>query len=321
MRRLKTSFKDLVSRLTRSGNHLLFEAEHFEHLWSIGIYTGTSPLALAPVPGLTQPVLTRDDVTDVCALMVADPFMINAGGMWYMFFELYNRASHGEIGYATSLDGLTWTYQRVVLAEPFHLSYPYVFEWAGEYYMIPESHLTGEVRLYRARRFPDQWEQAGVLLKGHAYSDSSIIRHEGRWWMWTESSQGRFDTLRLYMAEELLGPWEAHPRNPIIELNAQRARPAGRVIQVGARLIRFSQNCYPTYGVDVRAFEITELSPTAYQSEATSDGPVLGPSGSGWNKCGMHHIDAHLQEDGQWLACVDGWTAVPSLLENLKPMR
>lgn len=35
----------------------------------------------------------------------------------------------------------------------------------------------------------------------------------------------------------------------------------------------------------------------------------------GWvDKRGMHHLDAHLLEDGQWIACVDGWTAVPSLI-------
>jgi hypothetical protein len=35
----------------------------------------------------------------------------------------------GEIGLATSEDGLKWDYKQVVLNEPFHLSYPYVFEW------------------------------------------------------------------------------------------------------------------------------------------------------------------------------------------------
>ena len=38
----------------------------------------------------------------------------------------------------------------IVLAEPFHLSYPYVFEWQGSHYMIPESGAAKSVRLYRA---------------------------------------------------------------------------------------------------------------------------------------------------------------------------
>jgi hypothetical protein len=29
----------------------------------------------------------------------------------------------------------------------------------------------------------------------------------------------------------------------------------------------------------------------------------------------MHHLDAHLQDDGRWLACVDGWHSEDVLAE------
>jgi len=312
-------FKRTLSRLAHYANGVPYRQDLAEryHLWSIGIYTGPSPLALAPAPGITNPVLTRDDVMDACALMIADPFMLKVADIWYMFFELYNRRSHGEIGCATSSDGLRWAYHSIVLAEPFHLSYPYVFEWEAEYYMIPESVHAAEVRLYRARRFPDQWEFVGPLLKDHAYADSSIARYNDRWWMWTESSQGRSDTLRLYSTTDLLKPWQEHPRSPIVEWDPERARPAGRIVVVGGQLVRFAQVCFPTYGTEVRAFEITELSPTAYQERAVGPDGIVKPSGSGWNKFGMHHLDAHCLDNGHWIACVDGWTQVSSLLDNL----
>jgi len=313
-------FKRSLSRLAHYANGIPYREDLAQryHLFSIGIYTGPSPFALAPAPGIRNPVLTRDDVTDACALMIADPFMLKVDGTWYMFFELYNRSSHGEIGCAVSRDGLRWTYRRVVLAEPFHLSYPYVFDWNGEYYMIPESVRASEVRLYRARRFPDEWEFVGPLLKGHAYADSSIAFYHDRWWMWTESSHGRSDTLRLHSTTDLLKPWQEHPRSPIVEWNPEIARPAGRIVKVGDHLVRFAQVCFPTYGTEVRAFEITELSPTTYQERAVGEARILGPSGSGWNKFGMHHVDAHCLDDGQWMACVDGWTQVSSLHDGIK---
>ena len=40
--------------------------------------------------------------------------------------------------------------------------------------------------------------------------------------------------------------------------------------------------------------------------------PTLGPSGTGWNASGMHHLDAHSRDDESWIACVDGWTASTS---------
>lgn len=109
--------------------------------WSIGIVSGASPLRLRHASGSSNPVLTRYSVSDVRALFVADPFLIHVGDLWHMFFEVYNfDTDRGEIAWATSQDGFAWTYQRIVLREAFHLSYPYVFEWEGRYYMIPETH-------------------------------------------------------------------------------------------------------------------------------------------------------------------------------------
>jgi len=83
-------------------------------------------------PQITNPVLSRDDVSDVPAAFVADPFMIKVAGRWYMFFEVMNiRSNKGEIGVAVSVNGLSWKYRQIVLDEPFHLSYPYVFDWYG----------------------------------------------------------------------------------------------------------------------------------------------------------------------------------------------
>ncbi len=315
--------KRMISRISRYANSISSESEEVQwyHLWSIGIYTGSSPVALVPALGIKNPVLTRDDVTDVCALMVADPFMIRVASTWYMFFELYNRRSHGEIGCATSPDGFRWTYQRVVLAEPYHLSYPYVFEWQGEYYMVPESVRANEVRLYRARRFPDQWDYIGTVLKGHGYADCSFLRHDDRWWMWAESSQGRCDTLRLFSATDLLGPWEEHPCSPLIEWNPHLARPAGRMVSVDGRLVRFAQNGFPDYGTEVRAVEITELSQATYAERPLGQDAILTPSGAGWNQHGMHHVDAHRLDNGQWIASVDGWRKIASLLNDIDPSK
>jgi len=58
--------------------------------WSIAIYRGPSPLALAPI-GAT---ITAADVTDVDAGSVADPFLVRRGGRWFLFFEVIPRANH-----------------------------------------------------------------------------------------------------------------------------------------------------------------------------------------------------------------------------------
>ena len=63
-------------------------------------------------------------------------------------------SGHGDIGLAVSDDGINWSYKQIVLDEPFHMSYPYVFKWQEDFYMIPESQEANSVRLYRALDFP-----------------------------------------------------------------------------------------------------------------------------------------------------------------------
>lgn len=276
--------------------------------WSIGIYTGSSPFDLKSPPDIKNPVLSRRDVTDVRAGFIADPFMIQVEQTWYMFFEVFNNeTSRGEIGLATSPDGKKWNYEKIVIAEPFHLSYPHVFEWMGEYYLIPESFQDASIRLYKASKFPTDWQFVGNLMSGGIFLDASLIRYADKWWLFTETNpEHKYDTLRLFYADDLLGNWQEHPLSPIIQGNAHIARPAGRVIMHNHQIIRYTQDCDPDYGIQVRAFAIDELSTTTYHEQEVSPNPVLVPSGQGWNGSGMHHIDPHQLHDGTWIACVDG---------------
>jgi hypothetical protein len=279
-------------------------AQFFDGPWSIGIYTGIQPFQLSSPPDVKNPVLTANDVTDVDAQYVADPFLYRRNDGWYMFFEVKNRATkQGDIAYARSADGTAWQYGGVVLDEPHHLSYPQVFDWAGTTYMVPESGEASAVRLYRATSFPDRWEAVGDLITGPHYVDPTLFRHADRWWMFVSSPDN--DLLRLYFSNELASGWKPHPRNPLIIGNPNIARPAGRVVEHEGRLFRVTQDDFPLYGLQVYVFEIKRLTETDYEEVPVSADPLVGASGYGWNAAGMHHAD--IVRDGPgWRAAVDG---------------
>jgi hypothetical protein len=277
--------------------------------YSIGMYAAGPDLRFGPAPGAHNPVLTSESVTDAVATTVADPFMIRVDGTWHMFFEAVvwrGAALKGEIGHATSRDGLRWAYQGIVLAEPFHLSFPYVFAAGSEVFMIPESWQSGSVRLYRGSPFPTRWTFAGHVLRGPVLLDACPFERDGRWWMPVTTSLDN-DCLRLFVAESIIGPWREHPASPLVQGDNEYARAAGRILADGDRLLRFAQDCGPAYGKRVRAFEITRLDEQAYEERELRPEPILRESGVGWNAAGMHQIDPHRVEDGSWLACVDGW--------------
>jgi hypothetical protein len=277
--------------------------------WSIGVYTGTTPFDLSPAPGVRQPVLSRDDVTDTAAALVADPFLIRDRQRWWMFFELLNwHENKGEIGLAESPDGLHWEYRQRVLVEPFHLSYPHVFAWQGDHYLVPESRQARQVRLYRAVDFPIRWEQTAVLVNDCDLVDATLFVADDGWNMLAgDRTGGQNGRLRLYTSSSLLGPWQEHSCSPVVDNDPAIARPAGRVLVEDGRILRFAQNCSAAYGVDVRAIEIVSLTQHQYEERTVDSPPVLGPQDAEWNRGGMHHLDVHRLDDGTYLASVDGW--------------
>jgi hypothetical protein len=275
--------------------------------WSINIYCGDTPFDLRPARASALPVLRAEHIHDIPATFVADPFMVRNGETRYLFFEMMHADTRlGKIGYATSRDGLAWDYQGMVLDEPFHLSYPLVFQWQDAYYMLPESSEDQSVRLYRADPFPTTWSLVGPILQGKLFMDPSPVYHHGMWWLFVGEGHAH-DTLRLYYAEELTGPWHEHPRSPLLQGNPHIARPAGRILQWEGRLFRFAQDSKPAYGTQVHMFEITHLSLTDYAERPALDRPLLQPGSARWNAAGMHHVDLHQDDTGRWIACVDGY--------------
>lgn len=282
-------------------------ASYFDQdTWSISIYAGTNPYEFSPHQELVKTtVLTKSDITDVPADFVADPFMVHNNNVWYMFFEILNASSkQGDIGLATSTDGINWKYEQIVLDEPFHLSYPYVFKWNESYYMIPESVEANSIRLYKADVFPTKWRLVDDLITGK-YLDPSIIFKDGKWWLYALKD---WDSLTLHYADNPTGPWTGHPKNPLVKGDKNISRPGGRMIDYDDKIIRFVQDGDPSYGNAVRVFQVDEITTTSYKDHEITNYPILKASGNGWNSNGMHHIDPHKIHESKWIACVDGIT-------------
>lgn len=277
-----------------------------KHRWSIGIYRGDTPFNLRDPKDINNPVLTRSEVCDINAKFVADPFMVKDNGNWWLFFEVLDKDSKlGKIGVASSTDTKHWQYHQVVLDEPFHLSYPHIIKWQDDYYMIPESGKgDASVRLYKATRFPYEWEFQKKLLTGKPFADATLIHRNGKWWMFV--SESSHDTLSIYFAEQLDGPYQAHPNNPVVANNKITARPGGSILNYDGKLIRFAQQAEPWYGKALWAIEISTLTETDFSEQLFMQKPVLEGSPRHWNELRMHHLDAHQLEDRSWIAAVDG---------------
>lgn len=233
-------------------------------------------------------------VQDDGARFYADPFLHRANGRTFLFVEEYPYADRrGLISAAEVVGDRLLAAPVPVLKRPYHLSYPFVFEHDDEIYMIPETGENRSVELYRAVEYPWKWELSAVLMQGAAFSDATVLFHDGLWWLFATADRfgaSTQDELSIFYSETLQGDWKPHPVNPV-KSDSRWSRPAGRIVQQGGRLFRPAQDCDRGYGAGIVWFEITELTTTRFserkmtvwdgQAELSMDGlhsfDQLGP--------------------------------------------
>ena len=199
----------------------------------------------------------------------ADPFQVKVDDRYYIFFEDYvNSAGRAHLSVVeVDRNGIV-SGPTEVLKLDCHLSYPFMFEWQGDHYMIPETGERNVVELYRASSFPFKWEPVKVLLEARSPLDTTLIEVNGTWWMFVnieeEGVAVNWDELHLYYADSPLGPWKPHARNPIVS-DVRFARPAGRLFRSNGVLYRPSQDSSLRYGYATIINTVTEISPSAYK--------------------------------------------------------
>ncbi|WP_243312629.1 glucosamine inositolphosphorylceramide transferase family protein [Fundidesulfovibrio agrisoli] len=196
----------------------------------------------------------------------ADPLFFSRGGRSWLFIEEIPPSGRGVIS-VMDFDGKNFGPPRRVLEEPFHLSYPNVFEHGGEAYMLPETSQAGQVRLYRATDFPGGWVLDRVLLDGLRAVDATLVEHGGAWWLLANVRGERgssWDELHVFKGPSPLGPFTPHRLNPVVS-DVRRARPAGRIARLGGRLVRYGQDCSGWYGRALAVTEITRLDDDGYE--------------------------------------------------------
>ncbi|MHC2620537.1 hypothetical protein ACVIW2_002569 [Bradyrhizobium huanghuaihaiense] len=227
----------------------------------------------------------------------ADPFPITWRGRTFVFFEdLDHRVGKGIISAIEFGDAGPIGSVVPVLEEPWHLSYPFLIEDDGELWMIPESSLAGDVALYKCVRFPDKWERHATLLSGLELADATIARHNGLSYLfgaWRDGTGGYSDSLAIYYAEHLLGPWRPHASNPVM-IDRASTRPAGNFVTIDGKLWRPVQDCTGGYGAGLALAEIVELSPTTFRQiirHSLKPGPLWpGRKLHTLNRCGRLEV-------------------------------
>lgn len=230
----------------------------------------------------------------------ADPFLFQHEGGCYLFYEAYShsdRKAHIAVG---RFDGDMLTQVGVALERPYHLSYPFVFRDGDQIFMIPETHQARRLEVWRCSEFPLKWQLHATAFEGQSPADSVLIRHAGKWWLFTNLSD--FHAYEDHCSElylfEVDGPAltgiKPHRHNPVV-IGSTEARGAGRIFERDGRLLRPSQhNSHGVYGYALNIMEIEQLTMDDYRERRIRTITPAFKTGL----YGCHHFDA---TDGRYI--------------------
>lgn len=258
---------------------------------------------------------TRNIFSPSPVMIVADPFLVVKDNTLYLFYEEYRYRGKGIIKMTCSDDLVNWQEPKTVLRDDFHLSYPWVFQHEGSWYMMPETSAAHEVRLYQAvdNQF-DRFVPYKTLLSREAgeqaprmdFCDSSIIRRGETYYLFTTVNDGNGNELHLYVADRLDGPYVEHSQSPLV-VNDRFGRNGGTLLEWSGDLYRFAQDCDGDYGKNINIFKVNALSKTQYDESLVHENVLTSRGFS------IGHQYNYVEYKGQYIVAIDQKLKMPYL--------
>lgn len=201
---------------------------------------------------------------------IADPFLFEKGEDVFVFYEAFDLIERkGKIGFSLLNEPDKTMSVQIILDEPYHLSFPYVFEHEGDIFMMPETCGNNSIKLFKAISFPDKWIEFNVLLSNIFACDTIFIPEHGMKYLLTSE---------MYSGQTPNGNYKScWVKNVCFKLNKEflidgkgalvtegdcGIRNAGKTFVRGGKLYRVGQNCpNKQYGKGLVLFEIESLAP------------------------------------------------------------
>ena len=232
----------------------------------------------------------------------ADPFVIKEKDKYFIFIEDYDKKlDKGNISFIEINKNGDYGKSIKIIDQKYHLSYPFIVNHKGSYYLIPESRANNTIEVYKCIDFPNKWKFLTNLMEDIEAVDTNIIYHENKWWLFTNIVQNKgassLDELFLFFSDDLISKkWIPHPQNPIVS-DVRRSRSAGKIFNYKGMLLRPSQDSSKRYGYGMKINQIKILNESDYK-EIEVDG--IYPN---WSK---NIIATHTINSAGDLTVIDG---------------
>ena len=268
--------------------------------WSLGYGSSSSYPEKMDIDAKAVYSIEKLKVQNDSTVFLADPFFVKEKDTFYVFFEHKKTKSNADIGLLTSVDGKNYQYRGTVLSQKFHLSYPQVFKYRNDFYMVPESKQANAVLLYKAHHFPFDWKVCDTLVANVQLVDPSIYL--------SDSLNIMVDTdyaknMYVYRADSLFGKWQLH-KKPIALIGTE-SRAGGRFFADKKGLILPVQDFSNDYGYGVSLYRFS-FKKDSYTIKREKPLYLVANKNIKEFNAGMHQLDIQRLDDTHYYYVYDG---------------
>jgi len=197
----------------------------------------------------------------------ADPFVVSTEKGLRIFFEHYSY-HQGKACLSSIIlqENGTFTAEKQISHHSTHKSFPFVFEYDGTTYVMPEQIETGKVDLY-------SWDESNETLTfqntilDRPLADPVLLLHQNTWFLFgSESGVHVNNTLSLFYSDNPENKFVNHPLK-YITFDPRGARMAGSFFTFNGKLYRPGQDSHIYYGKRIAVFEVLELTKVTYKEQ------------------------------------------------------
>lgn len=206
----------------------------------------------------------------------ADPFLLKYNDKVYVFFENWEYSRNkGKISVGILQENRITNVSDCIDVN-YHLSYPFVFEYNNQVYMIPETGQMKRLEIWRCDHFPNKWSLHKTCFEqiGRSIVDSTIVKDaNNQYWLFVNFGSEEFrdhgSHLSVFKIDSpMMNEMIPHKLNPVVT-DCRSARNAGNIyIDNKGRLIRPSQASQNgIYGECLNLCHVKGLTIDTYQEE------------------------------------------------------
>ncbi len=203
---------------------------------------------------------------------LADPFVIKYNNKTVIFVEDYSfKKRKGKIS-AYEINSENYKKLGTVIEEEFHLSYPFLIEDKEDLFMVPETHQTKDIRIYKCTEFPLKWKLHKILISDIGAVDTNIFQFNNKYWLFTNldtsNSSDYSSELHIFYADNIeSSEWKPHALNPVI-FDSKKARNGGMIYSEKKNTYRvFQKQGFDNYGESIGISRIKTLTENEYEEE------------------------------------------------------